>query len=133
MSVSKKFVVCLAFLLTLLAGLAAGLLARPLPALAVWGDNNEPLPVLFGLQLGDDFREHPDWEREDPESLPHPKDWYKEATYEGIPVKPIGYGTFDHKIAAIDFFIKVKDFPRFRKLMRRKFGNEILRSDKDYK
>ena len=120
----KKFIVCLALLL-------AAALARPLPTLAVWGDDNEPMPVLFGLELGGDIREHPELEQQNTDKLDFPENWGKRATYEGISVYPRYYNTFEYKISSVSFYIKVKDFPRFRKLIRRKFGNEILR-DNDY-
>ena len=120
----KKFVVCLALLL---AALAAAFV-RPLPALAVWGDNDEPLPILFGMQLGGDISEHPELAQR---SFTFPENWGRGATYEGIPVYPKSYDTFDYKISCVDLYIKVKDFPRFRKLMLQEFGNEILRGDED--
>ena len=121
MRVLEKLVVCLALLLAALA--------RPLPALAVWGDNNEPMPVVLGLTLGGDIREHPELWQYNMGLFFFPENWAKGATYEGIPVHPWCYNTFDYKISSVSFFIKVKDFPRFRKLMRRKFGNEILRGE----
>ena len=121
----KKLVICLALLLAVLAAE----LARPLPALAVWGDNNEPMPVVLGLELGGDIREHPELWQYNMGLFFFPENWAKGATYEGIPVHPWCYNTFDYKISSVSFFIKVKDFPRFRKLMRRKFGNEILRGE----
>ena len=126
MRVLGKFVVCLALLL-------AAELARPLPALAVWGDNNEPMPVLFGLTLGGDIREHPELEQQYRSGwFDFPENWSKGATYEGISVHPRYYNTVEYKISSVVFSIKVKDFPRFRKLMRRKFGNEILRDEAYY-
>ncbi len=116
----KKFIVCLALLL---AAALAVTLTQPLPALAVWGDNNEPMPVVLGLTLGGDIREHPELE---PRGDGFPENWGKGATYEGIPVYPRYYNVFDYKISSVSFLIKVKDFPRFRKIMRRKFGNEIF-------
>ena len=127
MRVLGKFVVCLALLL---AALAVAL-ARPLPAVAVWGDNNEPMPVVFGLELGGDIREHPELvvEPYSTAAFDFPEDWGKGAMYEGIPVSPKNYRIFDYKIASVGFLIKVKDFSRFRELMRQKFGNEMLRDE----
>ena len=119
MRVLEKFVVCLALLLAVLTVA----FARPLPALAVWGDDNEPMPVLLGLELGANIREYPELE---PLGGEFPENWGKGATYEGIPVYPRYYNVFNYKISAVSFLIKLKDFPRFRKIMRRKFGNEIL-------
>ena len=127
MRVLGKFVVCLALLL---AALAVAL-ARPLPAVAVWGDNNEPMPVLFGMELGSDVRGHPELEQWGSTGLGFPENWDKWATYEGIPAYPKYYITFECKISSVSFSVKVKDFSRFREIICRKFGNEILRGDED--
>ena len=136
MRVLGKFVVCPALLL---AALAATLLARPLPALAFWGDYGQEPPSFFGVQLGSDIRDYPDMLRRDPSDEDEALAYYREAdsaaSIAGVRVQKhpsskrpinISYLTYKNKIFRIHFNIFLDDFEKIRRHMADVYGSVYI-------
>lgn len=111
--------------------LTAVLLLWSGPVQAVWGDYNDPMPVLFGIELGADLFDNPVLRKQHSNSaLQTPQLDPEVLNYDGISVHAVSYEALMNKaenaciVQSISFQIRSSDFTKICEIMRNRFGNE---------
>lgn len=97
----KKFVVCLALLL-------AGVML-PKPGLARFDFPNNPIPEVFGVELGGDVRDYPGMtptDSFDDYDMSYSRASDEDITFMDIPVSDVGYTIYEGRISRIFFFVE---------------------------